>query len=269
MSNGDRYYGRQVKDGKPDLKGIVYSSQGYYEGDLKNGKPHGEGTYFYFQGNKFRGSFYEDKFLVENKGLSSKKINEIPTLLIRSDIVHDGIEENELLYEKHKFQQEKGKLVEVKVVNNSNDVIEAIEEHSDFKDRTDETSFRLVIDQHSGLEDSDLDIDKNSAMDILKKIINRGFKDIRISSLSCNVGEAIYFYEAAQELTKENGNVEIRIRSNSNYKGTVSAYEGNDKMRKLITVGIDRTGDAYSRKKTVISKGEKKITAQKNLSKKL
>ena len=59
--NIGRYEG-EVKNGKPEGKGILYINGGdRLEGDFKNGIPEGKGIYYYNNGDRYEGDYKNDK----------------------------------------------------------------------------------------------------------------------------------------------------------------------------------------------------------------
>ena len=201
-----------VKQGKITVRGN--DGVRIYQGSMKNGEAYTE----------------SDK---------EKKINNKDTLVIRSKIVDKEHQEGafNMKYERDKFK-EGGKKIEVRVADNVNDIINALnglkvinDEHRNETDKV----FKLVLNQHGGLNGvNDLNLKQDDLVHMAEIVKNKGYKTFSISSQECNGTAGNELKKVAQQVADKTG-LTIQIRSakegEKTFEGLTGTKEGiNDRM---------------------------------------
>lgn len=90
----DWMYSGEIKNGKPNGKGQLFSAFGKYEGEVKNGLMHGYGTYTYKSGRIRKGKFrrgkpwnvkkYDKNGKIEAEWVEGKKLKKKKTVQLKS-----------------------------------------------------------------------------------------------------------------------------------------------------------------------------------------
>jgi hypothetical protein len=248
--NGDRYEGI-FRQGAFNGQGTLKRANGnFYKGEFKMGQYHGKGTFSRPDGNTYEGDFsegtitgygtlkypsgdvqtgrFEKGFRVFEEVAHQKKMNSVPTLVVRSKRMEQ--EQRALKYELHKHK-EGGAPIKAVVTSNARELMEAL--NAMLEQQKETTAFKLVFNQHSGAGvNPDIKIDTNGARAILQLLTDKGIEDIRISSHSCDLAEARVFMEAAPEFTQ---NAQITVRTVPDGKDAYEGWKQNPEGEKKFT----------------------------------
>ena len=246
--SGEKYKGKW-KDDKMDGEGILtYADGNVYKGEWKDGKRDGKGKVTYASGNKYEGEFKDGTIYIN--AVKQKKRNDCDTLLLESEQMHD---ENGLFsYEKDKFLQG-GKDVITAVVKNSKEALDKLQAFLDAHKEKHTEKIRLVLDQHGGFGGAnDIEIDTETAKEMLTKIADAGYKKAIISDLSCHGSMQHYFTEDV--IQKSNLNF-VKMHYAEEDRICIAALKGSDDNLRYSQQTLGKDGNAMRRKEKVISNG--------------
>ena len=240
-AGGDKYKG-EWKDGKQHGQGILTMTDGdEYKGEWKGGQEHGQGTYTWADGGKYEGAWKDGCIYIATATGKLKEYNQHPTLVFRSTNL--SRDKRPLLYEKDKFLPN-GKEIDVKVVQNSKEMLRELQSYFDeckkTHDKTLET-FRIVISQHGGQDGwNDIGINAQTAEKILKLIAENGVTKLIISDGSCyGAMKHAFSDKLLAEYVGQGKLKSVKIHCAQDDRGCMGALKGDGDIYTTATLGTD------------------------------
>jgi hypothetical protein len=251
-ANGKIYEG-QYKDGKRHGKGkFTYANGGTYEGEFKDGLPNGKGMLKYADGDIYDGEFKDGyKFIYTAK---QKSENKTTTLVFQSSKMQCKESEK---WGRGRFTNEDEFTTSHCNINDTKEVIAKLNDLAKVNEG-ESTKFKLVFYQHGDKGgNNNIDVNNESAKQMLHILYSRCYRDITISDLSCYGATASHFKGIIQEFVNTNSEVNVTIHAAPEGRAIISCNSNNG--TKFRSIGTD--GEAQKREKTVyksnLTSGEK------------